>query len=132
MNDSTSWYQNLKKPDWAPEPSLFGQVWTPLYVIIFVVNAYVFKEYVDKQISWLVALPFWINLFANVIFTPIQFGLRNNYLALLDIMLILATIVWSMIAIWPHNKLISLAFVPYLVWVTIATVLQFQITLLNR
>ena len=132
MNDSTSWYQDLKKPDWAPDPSVFGQVWTLLYIIIFIVNAYILKEVADRQISWLVALPFWLNLGANIIFTPIQFGLRNNYLALLDIVAILLTIIWAMIAIWPHNKFVTAAFVPYLVWVCIATTLQFQITLLNR
>ena len=126
------YYKNLKKPSWSPQEQVFGQVWSVLYVIIIAVNAYVIWQFARGSISWKVALPFWLNLFFNLIFTPIQFGLKNNLLASVDIMLVLATIIWAMVAIWPVKKYISLVFVPYLLWVIIATVLQVQIYLLNR
>ncbi len=132
MNDASDWYRQLKKPGWAPPESLFGQVWSVLYVIIFVVNGYVLTLLGQGKIGWMVALPFWLNLFFNAIFAPIQFGLRNNLLAVVDILLVLGTIVWAMIAIWPHAKWVAVAFVPYLVWVSIATVLQISIFWLNR
>lgn len=132
MNDAQDWYRNLKKPGWAPPVTLFGQVWSLLYPIIFVVNGYVLYLLAQGRITWLVALPFWLNLFVNFIFSPIQFGLRNNLLALIDLIFILATIVWAMVAIWPHAKWVSFAFVPYLIWVSIAGVLQMQVYLLNR
>lgn len=132
MNDSTQWYRQLKKPSWTPGENVFGHVWTPLYIIIFIVNIYVLKLLLNKEINFVVALPFWLNIFFNLIYTPIQFGLRNNYLASIDIILVLFTIIWSMIAMWPHSKLVSLAFSPYLIWVCIATALQFSITFLNR
>jgi hypothetical protein len=47
------------------------------------------------------------------------------------ILLVLITIVWAMVAIWPHAKVVSFAFVPYLIWVSIATALQLSITLKN-
>lgn len=129
MND---WYRSLKKPDWAPPETLFGQVWSILYVIIIGVNIYVLTLVVSGKIDWKVGLPFWINLVLNIIYTPIQFGLKNNYLALVDIVLVLATIVWAMIALWPTSKLASGLYAPYLIWVAIATVLQISITWLNR
>jgi len=132
MNDAQDWYKNLKKPGWAPPVTLFGQVWSLLYPIIFAVNGYVIYLLAQGRISWLIALPFWLNLFFNVIFTPIQFGLRNNLLALIDLVFILATIIWTMVAIWPHAKWVTFAFAPYLIWVSIAGVLQLQIYLLNR
>jgi tryptophan-rich sensory protein len=125
------WYQNLNKPSWAPQESVFGIVWSILYPIIFIVNGYVIYLLAQGKISLLVAIPFWLNLFFNIIFTPIQFGLKNNTLALIDISLVLITIGWAMIAIWPHNKLVAIAFVPYFIWVLIATVLQTSITLKN-
>jgi tryptophan-rich sensory protein len=125
------WYQNLNKPNWAPQESVFGTVWSILYPIIFLVNGYVLYLFFQGKIGWLIALPFWLNLFFNIIFTPIQFGLKNNALALVDIVLVLVTIIWAMIAIWPQYKLVALAFVPYLIWVAIATALQFSITLKN-
>lgn len=127
-----SWYSRLKKPSWAPAESVFGQVWSLLYPIIFLVNIYVFYLLSKGQISWRVALPFWLNLFFNFAFTPLQFGLRSQTLSSIDIILVLITTVWSIIAIWPYSKFASIAFAPYLIWVSIATALQISITLLNR
>lgn len=125
------WYHSLNKPSWAPTENFIGAVWTILYPIIFAANIYVFILFVKHKIGLLVALPFWLNLFFNLIFTPIQFGLRNNLLAMIDIYLVLVTIVWAMVVIWPISKLIALAFAPYLLWVSIATVLQTYITIHN-
>ena len=130
-NDFLTWYNSLNKPSWTPSPETIGTVWTILYPIIIIVNFIVIKMLINKQISFIVALPFLINLLANLIFTPIQFGLRNLDLALLDILIILITIIWSMLAIWPHKKVLALAFIPYLIWVVIASSLQAYITFKN-
>ena len=81
---------------------------------------------------WLVALPFAINLVANLIFTPIQFGMRNLPLASVDIVIVWGTIIWSVVAVWPHYRWVAVAQVPYFVWVPTATVLQLSITWMNR
>ena len=84
------------------------------------------------RLPLLVALPFAINLVANLIFTPIQFGMRNLPLAAVDILVVWSTLVWMMLAIWPHHRWVAVAQVPYFVWVSIATVLQLSITWMNR
>ncbi len=129
--NSTDWYHQLNKPFWAPADWVFGLVWSILYPIIIFVNIYVVYLLTKGKIGWLVVLPFWINAVANIIFTPLQFGLRNNILALIDIVIVLVTIIWSIVAIWPHNKYLAIAFVPYGIWVAIATTLQTYITLNN-
>ena len=86
------WYQNLNKPAWAPQEWVFGAVWSILYPIIIVVNIYVVYLFVHNKISVIVALPFWLNVVFNLAFTPIQFGLKNNALALVDITLVLITL----------------------------------------
>lgn len=80
----------------------------------------------------MIALPFILNLVFNLIFTPIQFGLKNNLLAALDISLVLITLVWAMIAIYKYVPWITYIQIPYLLWVCFATVLQFSVTWLNR
>ena len=130
--DTNQWYQQLNKPDWSPDQSVFGRVWSVLYVIIFAVNAFVLVRIIQGELDWRVGLPFWLNLALNFLFTPVQFGLRNNFWAMIIIYGVLATIVWSMIAIWPHAKLVTLAYAPYLLWVAIATVLQTSIWWLDR
>jgi benzodiazapine receptor len=131
-SSTTDWYHTLQKPSWAPADNVFGIVWGILYPIIIGVNIFVLIQVIQHKLDWRIGLIFWLNLGFNLVFTPIQFGLRNNYLALLDVMLILITIVLGMILIWPHYRWVSVAFVPYFIWVSIATVLQFSITRLNH
>jgi len=129
--DAYSWYQQLNKPSWAPPSWIFGPVWTFLYAIIFISFAAVFYKVATKKLPRQTALPFFLNLVFNLSFTPVQFGLRNNMLALTDILLVLATLLWSLFAIWPRMRWIAYANIPYLLWVLTATVLQFSITMLN-
>ncbi len=132
MSDSSQWYQTLTKPTWAPPGWLFGPVWTVLYILIFVSYASVFRLALRGAVPALIALPFALNLVFNFAFTPLQFGLKNNLLALIDIVLVLATLVWSLISIVPYVQWVALVNIPYLLWVTFATALQAAITYLNR
>lgn len=127
-----NWYSQLVKPSWSPPAWLFGPAWTFLYILIFISFGKVFLMAWQKQITLLVALPFVLNLIFNFAFTPLQFGLKNNLLAAIDILLILGTLIWAMAAIYPHTRWIAYIQIPYLFWVSFATVLQLTITYLNR
>lgn len=127
-----NWYQTLIKPIWAPPAFLFGPVWTALYTIIAVSFGAVFYKIFTKQLPLTLALPFVLNLVFNFAFTPLQFGLKNNLLAAIDILLVLATLVWALVVIYPHLKWVTWVNIPYLLWVCFATVLQITITYLNR
>jgi len=125
-------YQALIKPSWSPPAWLFGPVWTVLYILIVVSFGKVFWQVFRHQLPALVALPFALNLIFNLAYTPIQFGLKNNLLASLDILLVLATLIWAILAILPHSRALALLQIPYLLWVAFATLLQLTITFLNR
>lgn len=126
------WYDALEKPSCTPEPATIGAIWSILYPAIVVTFGYVFVQSLRGRIPWTVALPFAVNLVANLLFTPIQFRLRNLPLAAADILVVLATIPWMMAAVWRYHPWVALAQVPYLVWVATATVLQLAITAWNR
>ncbi|MEK7635351.1 MAG: TspO/MBR family protein [Patescibacteria group bacterium] len=132
MNNTYNWYSQLIKPSWAPPGWLFGPVWTFLYCLIAISFGKVFIMFFKKQIPFVVLLPFILNLVFNLAFTPIQFGLQNNLLAAVDILLVLGTLVWAIIAIWPHQRFVAYAQAPYLLWVAFATILQLTITFINR
>lgn len=127
-----NWYSQFIKPTWSPPSWIFGPVWTFLYVLIAFSYGKVFLMVYQKQIPALVALPFVLNLIFNFSFTYFQFGLKNNLLAAADILLVLITLIWAIIAIYPHLKWISYIQIPYLIWVSFATVLQLTITYLNK
>ena len=131
MNEAQSWYSQLIKPTWSPPSWLFGPVWTFLYALIAISFAKVFLMFVKKQIPFLVVLPFVLNLIFNFSFTPLQFCLKNNLLSAIDIVLVLDTLIWAMVAIYPHARWISYIQIPYLLWVAFATALQLTITYLN-
>ena len=126
-----NWYSQLIKPTWAPPSWLFGPAWTFLYLLIAVSYGKVFIMFFQKRIPFIVVLPFILNLFFNFIFSPIQFQLQNNLLAAIDILLVLGTIIWGMFAIYPYAHWITYIQIPYLAWVSFATVLQITITYLN-
>ena len=92
MNTQIS-YKHLKKPTWAPPAWLFGPVWTVLYILIAISFGYVVREFFIGALPFIILLPFILNIIFNVLFTPIQFGLRNNLLAAIDILLVLGTLV---------------------------------------
>ncbi|WP_196140805.1 TspO/MBR family protein [Aliikangiella sp. G2MR2-5] len=125
------WYNTLEKPDWTPEPAFIGLMWQILYPIILVTFVFVFIQAFRGKLPKIVALPFAINLVANLVFTPIQFGLRNLSLAALDIFVVWGTIIWMIAAIWKYYRSIALAQIPYLAWVSVATVLQLMISWMN-
>ncbi len=124
-------YQQLIKLSWAPPAWVFGPVWTVLYLIIAVSFGTVFYKAATQKIPPATALPFALNLIFNIAFTPIQFGLQNNRLAALDILLVLATLIWAMKATWTHLLWVTYANIPYLLWVSFATILQLTITVMN-
>lgn len=129
--DWMTWYNQLAKPSWTPTGATIGTIWTILYPIIAITFGFVFVQAIRRKLPWRVALPFGINLVANLIFTPIQFGMRNLPLAALDILIVWGSILWMMAAVWGRYRWVSLAQIPYLVWVSIATILQLSITAMN-
>lgn len=132
MNETSTWYSSIIKPSWAPPSWLFGPVWSVLYTIIAVSFGTVFYKVFTKQLPFAIALPLILNLVFNFAFSPIQFGLKNNMLAAIDILFVLATLIWSLYAIYPHMRWVALVNIPYLLWVSFATVLQITITILNK
>ncbi len=127
-----NWYSKLIKPPWAPSPWVFGPVWTFLYILIAISFGTVFYMLYKGEIVFLIALPFILNLIFNFSFSIFQFKLKNNLLAAVDIILTLITIIWAMAAIFPHAQWIAYIQIPYLIWVSIATLLQLNITYLNK
>lgn len=130
--NTENWYSQLIKPSWSPPSWLFGPVWTLLYILIAISFTKVFWMFIKKQIPFLVLLPFILNLIFNFSFTPLQFGLKNNVLAAIDILFVLATLIWAMFAIFPYARWITYIQIPYLIWVSFATMLQLTITYLNK
>ncbi len=126
-----TWYASLIKPRWAPPSWLFGPVWSVLYALIAVTFTYVFYKTYTGEVPYWIAGIFLLNLIANALFTPLQFGLQSNLLAAIDIVVVLGSLIAALYFIYPYAPWVTYANIPYLLWVSFATVLQFTITYLN-
>jgi translocator protein len=125
------WYNSLAKPSWTPAPSTISLIWMILYPVILISFGFVFVQAFRSKVPRRLAVPFAVNLVANLMFMPLFSWLRNVPLAAVDIVIVWATIIWCVVAIWPYCRWVALAQVPYFVWVSIATVLQLSITVMN-
>ena len=129
--DSKQWYLKTKRPSWAPPSWLFGPVWSVLYILIIVSFGFVFTKLFKGDITFIIVLPFILNIIFNILFSPIQWVLRSNLLASIDILFMIITLVWLMVVIYPYYTWISYIQIPYLLWILFAGILQTVITVLN-
>lgn len=125
------WYDSLLKPSWTPAPSTISLIWTLLYPVILVSFGFVFVKAFQRKLPPWVALPFAVDLVANVLFMPLFAGLRSVPLAAVDIVVVWATILWCVVAVWPHARWVALVQLPYFVWVSLATTIQLSILAAN-
>lgn len=116
---------------WAPPAKLFAPVWTVLYVLMAVSFGYLIYQSCAGNVGWMVLVPLILNIIFNLLYYPLQFWVKSNVLATIDILLVLATLIWLIIAIlvvYPQYAWTAYINLPYLAWVMFATVLQLAIT----
>ncbi len=129
INAIPTWYAYLNKPAFSPPNWLFGPVWLTLYLMMGIA---VYLNWIKntKQAKFNVRL-FFIHLFFNLIWTPVFFGLKDTLFALYIIIMIWIFIITMIINFRKVNKISSLLLIPYLLWVTFASFLNYFIWRLN-
>lgn len=129
--DWLTWYHGLIKPSWTPSPSTTVLIWKILYPTIIITFGFVFVQAIRGKVHRRLVVPFIINLVANLLFMPIFAGLRSVPLAAVDAVVMWATIIWMMFAVWRHYRWVAVAQVPYFVWATIDLLLHVSIAAMN-
>lgn len=121
------WYRSLQKPFFNPPGELFAPVWTTLYVMIAIAG---WRIWTRRDTRGAMTL-WWVQLGLNFLWSPIFFTLQSPGLALVVIVVLLATILAFIRIAWLRDRMAALLFVPYAAWVTFATALNFAIFQLN-
>jgi len=121
------WYEGLNKPAFNPPNWIFGPVWTTLYVLIGLAGGIVFQH---AKTSTSMTL-WWTQLVLNGIWSPIFFAFKLPTVALIVILLMLATIIGFMKSSHAQTPVASYLFIPYFAWVAFATILNASIVWLN-
>jgi translocator protein len=128
--ESGLFYQQISRPEWAPPAWLFAPVWTALYILMGVSAWTVWR--VDGFRSARIALSlFIIQLVLNAVWTWIFFVWRQGALAFVEILVLWALILCTTIAFWRVRTIAGILLLPYLAWVSFASVLTFTVWRLN-
>lgn len=121
-----TWYATLVRPSFAPPNWVFGPVWTILYTLI---GISLYLIWTNKKGSLKL---FLFHLFLNAIWSPIFFGAKNLGLAFIVILLMDITLVVIIKNFYKLNRLATYLLVPYLLWISFATILNFSFWQLNK
>ena len=125
-----SWYEGLVRPAWTPPNSAFGPVWTVLYVCMAIAAWLVWQQSGFRGAVVPLTL-FLVQLALNTAWSWLFFGLHEVGWALVDIVLLSIGITVTMRMFYARHRLAGLLLAPYLAWVLLATVLNWQIWRLN-
>jgi len=130
-NEITSWYATLNKPSFNPPNWIFSPVWTTLYIFMAISLWLIWKSNVISTIKRNALTIFSIQLILNFFWSIIFFRFHQTGIALIEIVLLWIFILLSIIKFRPISKTASYLLIPYLLWVSFASILNFEIWRLN-
>ena len=126
-----TWYAGLNKPPFNPPNWLFGPVWTTLYTLMGISAAAIWQEGLEKSYVKHALSIFGIQLMLNGIWSFLFFGFQNPLLAFIEILLLLVAIIFTFIRFKEIKPWTGWLLLPYLAWVTFASILTISIYILN-
>lgn len=132
INSVQTWYQYLNKPFFSPPNWVFGPVWTLLYLLMGVSAYLIWRKGLKKKNIKPALIYFSVQLFFNFLWSIIFFGLHSPFVALIDIVLLLVTIFITILKFYNISKPAAYLLIPYILWVSFATLLNLSIILLNK
>jgi tryptophan-rich sensory protein len=125
-----TWYASLAKPTWTPPDWIFGPVWSLLYLMMAMSAWLVWRQTGIAGAKLPLGL-FAVQLVLNSLWSVLFFGLQSPSGAFIEIILLWAAILATMIVFWGRSRLAGGLLAPYLAWVSFAAVLNFAIWRLN-
>lgn len=127
-----TWYPTLQRPPWTPPNWLFGPVWTTLYAMMAVAGWRVWRACQDGAAARGVLRLYGAQLALNALWSVCFFGLRRPDFGLVDIAGLWILLVIALVRFWRADRLAGLLWAPYVLWVSYASALNFELWRLNR
>jgi translocator protein len=126
------WYTTIQKPSFNPPNGVFGPVWTTLYILLGIALFLVWKSTAATSIKQYAIALFIIQLLANFFWSILFFNQHQVGWALVDIVFLWVSILFTIIAFAKINTLSAWLLVPYISWVSFAMILNYSIWMLNK
>jgi len=122
--DAAEFYARLNKPSWSPPAGVFGPVWFVLYLLMGVSAWLVWRSPGESRTALVL---FVVQLAANALWSWLFFAWHQGALAMADVLILLALIACTVAAFWRTSRLAALLLVPYLIWVSFASMLTWSV-----
>jgi len=126
-----TWYSTLAKPSFAPPNWIFAPVWTTLYLMMGISAYLILSEGLYNPKVKKAVILFVVQLILNAIWSPLFFGLKSILLGLIVIMILWVFILLTILRFFRMSKIAGLLLIPYLLWTSFATILNFSLFILN-
>ena len=129
--DAAAYYQSLMRPDWSPPASVFGPVWTTLFVLMAIAAWLVWRERARVRVQPALTL-YVAQLGVNALWSWLFFVWHRGLAAFADIVLLWILLVATLVAFWRVRRVAAALLLPYWLWVTFAALLNLRVWQLNR
>lgn len=129
--DIGPWYAALKKPSWQPPTWVFGPVWTTIFTLAVIAAVLGWRAAPSDQDRALIIALFAVNAVLNILWSVLFFSLRRPDWAMIEVVMLWASILALIVLFWHSSPWSSLLLAPYLIWVSIASFLNLTILRLN-
>ena len=126
-----TWYVHLNKPFFSPPNFVFGPVWTVLYALMGISIFLIYEAKISKNEKHLLLKLFGFQLVLNFLWSVLFFGMHSPWLGFLEIIFLWLTILILIFKFYKYSKQASFLLIPYLFWVSFASLLNFFIIILN-
>ncbi|MBU1120469.1 tryptophan-rich sensory protein [Candidatus Micrarchaeota archaeon] len=127
----TSWYAAIQKPFFTPPNWVFAPVWTTLFLLMGISLYLVWEKGLSDRKVRIALSVFGIQLILNIVWSLLFFGLQNPFLAFIEIILLWISILATIILFYRISVKASILLIPYIVWVSIAALLNYSVWILN-
>ncbi|MEO0052595.1 MAG: TspO/MBR family protein [candidate division WOR-3 bacterium] len=125
-----SWFATLKKPIFAPPNWLFAPAWTLLYIMMGIAFYLIWQQGYSVQLRLAFAV-YALQLILNLLWSLFFFGLHSPLLGFADIVILWIVVLINIILFYRLRRAAGLLLIPYILWLTFASVLNLSIVLLN-
>ena len=131
MTDIGPWYRGLQKPSWQPPDWAFGPAWTVIYALAAISGVIAWRDATSQQQRETMLMLFALNAFLNVLWSLLFFRLRRPDWALFEVGLLWLSVLLLIVVLGRYSRTAALLLVPYLLWVSFASTLNWATVRLN-
>ena len=126
-----TWYRTLNKPSFNPPSWIFAPVWTILYIMMGLSAGIIYNKGIRREEVRLALRIFAAQLILNGLWTIFFFGFENPLMAFIEIIFLWILILYTILKFYKISRKAAYLLIPYILWVTFASVLNFSIWILN-